>query len=123
VQKWADQHPIVSAVDRALSHGGVRVIALLRLSPLISSTIVNWVLGVTRVTLRDFAIGSMLGVLPGTLAYVYIGSGLKKASEIGMEREPDPVQRALFWGGLVATLAVVWVVSKLAKRELLKELK
>lgn len=122
VQPWADGMPIVAAVDRALSSGGVRVIALLRLSPLISSTIVNWVLGVTRVSLRDFAIGSALGVIPGTLAYAYIGSGLKAAAEITTEHDGGPAEKVLFWAGLLATLAVVHVVGKLAKRELTRAL-
>jgi uncharacterized membrane protein YdjX (TVP38/TMEM64 family) len=122
VQAWADQRPLVAALDRALSGGGVRVIMLLRLSPLISSTLVNWLLGLTRVRLRDFALGSALGVLPGTLVYAYIGSGLKQASEIVAEHDAQPHQRALFWLGLLATLAVVFVISRLARRELLREL-
>jgi uncharacterized membrane protein YdjX (TVP38/TMEM64 family) len=88
----------------------------------ISSTIVNWALGVTRVTLRDFVVGSALGVLPSTLAYAYIGSGLSKASEIVAERGSTPFQKALFWFGLGATVLCVAVVSRLAKRELLREL-
>lgn len=122
VQGWADRHVLVAAVDRALSRGGMRVIVLLRLSPIISSTVVNWALGVTRVSLRDFTLGTALGIVPSTLAYAYIGSGLKAASEIIAERAPDPIQTMLFWFGLAATLGCVVVVSRLARRELLGEI-
>jgi uncharacterized membrane protein YdjX (TVP38/TMEM64 family) len=103
VQAVADRYPVFTAVDRALSSGGMRVIVLLRLSPLISSTVVNWLLGLTRVTLRDFAIGSALGIIPSTLAYTYLGSGLSAAREIFSERKEDPFHTALLVLGLIAT--------------------
>jgi uncharacterized membrane protein YdjX (TVP38/TMEM64 family) len=118
VQGWADRRPALLAIDRALAGGGLRIIVLLRLSPLISSTVVNWLLGVTRVSYRDFLLGSALGVLPGTLAYAYIGSGLEAARQIVADRPEAAYQRWLFWAGMAATLACVAVVSRLARREL-----
>ena len=83
---------------------GRRIVFLLRLSPVFPFNLLNYALGLTRVRLWDYAVAS-LGMLPGTLLYVYSG---KVVGEVAALAGGGEVQRGagyyLSWGvGLVAT--------------------
>ena len=47
---------------------------MLRLIPVIPHSLANYALGLTRVTLGAYALGSLLGQLPLTIAYVDFGA-------------------------------------------------
>lgn len=74
---WVEQRvaadPRFAAIDRAIASQGGRIVFLLRLSPLFPFSLLNYALGLTRVRFRDYMIAS-LGMLPGTVLYVYYGS-------------------------------------------------
>eukprot|EP00957_Ditylum_brightwellii_P169658 12913284-Ditylum_brightwellii.AAC.1 len=53
---------------------GLRIIVLLRLSPLVPYNVLNYVCGVTSVSFRDYAIAGMIGIIPGCFLYVLLGS-------------------------------------------------
>jgi uncharacterized membrane protein YdjX (TVP38/TMEM64 family) len=55
--------PRVAAIDRAVSGQGRRVVFLLRLSPLVPFNVLNYALGLSRVRLTDYLLGSA-GMLP-----------------------------------------------------------
>ena len=63
--------PVVGKLER----GGWRAVAALRLIPVIPHSLANYALGLTRVPLRAYALGSLLGQLPLTIAYVDLGAG------------------------------------------------
>ena len=62
--------PIVGAVER----GGWRAVAVLRLIPVIPHSLANYALGLTRLPLAASSLGSLLGQLPLTIAYVDLGA-------------------------------------------------
>ena len=64
----------VQAVDEAVGQDGFRVVALLRLSPLLPFALSNYVYGVSSVALPSYVAASWLGMLPGTLWFVVAGS-------------------------------------------------
>jgi uncharacterized membrane protein YdjX (TVP38/TMEM64 family) len=109
-----------SAVDAAVGAQGFRVVLLLRLSPLFPFNLLNYTLGLTRVRLRDFVLASLPGMFPGTLLYVYLGSLVTSVSQLTSGQRPDsgPWGRILFWGGLVATVAVTVLITRIARRAL-----
>ena len=109
-----------SAVDAAVGAQGFRVVLLLRLSPLFPFNLLNYALGLTRVRLRDFVLASIPGMFPGTLLYVYLGSLVTSVSQLTSGQRPDsgPWGRVLFWGGLVATVAVTLLMTRIARRAL-----
>lgn len=117
--------PRFAAVDRAVGREGFRIVLLLRLSPLFPFTLLNYALGLTRVRLRDFVIASWVGMLPGTVLYVYLGSLLTSATELaaGAVRTDSSATRALYWGGLAATVAAAWLVTRTARRALRRSLR
>ena len=63
--------PVVGTVER----GGWRAVAVLRLIPVIPHSLANYALGLTQLPLAPYALGSLLGQLPLTIAYVDLGAG------------------------------------------------
>lgn len=123
LRAWVAQRltrrPRLLALDRALAAGGLRVVILLRLSPVIPSTLSNYVLGASRVMLTDFVLGSGLGTLPSTVLYTYVGSGLHATvALLSGTRTRHPGEYALMAVGLLATTALVWLLMVRARREL-----
>ena len=69
------------ALDRALIKHGIKLIAMLRLSPFSPFTALNYALGTTSCSFYDFMIGSIAMVV-NTFVFVFIGCGLKDISQI-----------------------------------------
>lgn len=112
--------PRFAAIDRAIGESGFKLVLLLRLSPLFPFNLLNYALGLTRVSLRDYLAASVVGMLPGTVLYVYLGSIVTSASELsGGGRGPAGApQTILYWGGLAATVIVTVLVTRIARRAL-----
>lgn len=64
----------LSKVDERLSDHGLRAVIVLRLIPVLPFTLVNYCAGLTSVNRRDYALGTLIGMLPGTVVFVAIGA-------------------------------------------------
>lgn len=122
VERRVAGNPRFARLDRAIGEQGRKVVFLLRLSPVIPFNLLNYALGVTRVRLADYVLASV-GMIPGTLLYVYYG---KVAGEVAALAGGTAMERgAGYYGvltlGLVATVAVTVVVSRMARRALNEE--
>ena len=110
--------PKFEAIDRAVGEGGWRVVALLRLSPLVPFNVQNYVYGITRIGFWPCVLASWAAMLPGTFLYVYLGhvgrAGIEAASGGGAGR--SPAEWALIAVGLIATVVVTVYVGRLARR-------
>lgn len=117
-------NPRFEAVDAAVGKGGFKIVLLLRLSPIFPFTLLNYALGLTRVRLRDYVLASFIGMLPGTVLYVYVGSLVTTAAQLFSGERPStgPAAQVLFWVGLLATIVVVVAVTRIARRALDREL-
>lgn len=112
--------PRFDAVDRAIGEQGRRIVFLLRLSPVFPYNLLNYALGLTRVGTLDYVIASV-GMLPGTLLYVYYGKVIGDVAKLAAE-DAAPDQGFAYYAvlvlGLAATIAVTAVVTRLARRAL-----
>jgi len=69
--------------------------------------------------LRSYVFASWIGMMPGTLLYVYIGSLLGDIAALGAgSRTRSPAEWAFYALGLCATIAVTIYVTRLARRAL-----
>jgi len=115
-----ERHPRFRAVDSAISEGGWKVVAMLRLTPVVPFSISNYLFGLTAIRFAPYVLASWLFMLPGGFMYVYFGhvgrAGLAAASGAG------PGSGALTWTmrvvALVATVAVIVYVTSRARRAL-----
>jgi len=119
VARWAAADPRFAALDAAIGDDGLKLVILVRLSPLIPFNVLNYALGLTRVRLRDYALGSFLGMLPVTVLYVYIGSLAGQVVSLARgTAQGGPLGHAVSALGLAATIAVTVYVTRLARRAL-----
>ena len=119
VARWAASDPRFAALDAAIGEDGLKLVILVRLSPLIPFNVLNYALGLTRVRLRDYALGSFVGLLPVTLLYVYVGSVAGQLASMARGTATGgPVRQAVSAIGLAATIAVTIYVTRLARRAL-----
>jgi uncharacterized membrane protein YdjX (TVP38/TMEM64 family) len=111
--------PRFAAVDEAVAQEGWKIVGLTRLSPVFPFNLLNYAFGITRVKLRHYVPASWLGMLPGTVLYVYIGSLAGDLATLGAEgRARTPQEWAFYVVGLLATAAVTIQVTRLARRAL-----
>jgi uncharacterized membrane protein YdjX (TVP38/TMEM64 family) len=109
-----------SAIDRAVGNEGLKIVLLTRLSPIFPFNLLNYGLGITGVALKDYVLGSV-GMIPGTIMYVYIGSLAGSIATIGGATQPDanPIaQWTIRIIGFIATVAVTLYVTKIARKAL-----
>ena len=109
-------------IDKAVSKEGLKIVLLVRLSPLFPFNLLNYAFGITSVSFQDYLIGSV-GMIPGTIMYVYLGSLVGDIALIGSKNQPGNI--ILHWViqimGLIATIAVTVYVTKIAKKALKDE--
>jgi uncharacterized membrane protein YdjX (TVP38/TMEM64 family) len=118
-----ERDPRFAAIDTAIGRQGFRIVALLRLSPVFPFNVLNYALGLTQVRLRDFVLGSFVGMLPGTFMYVYLGSLVTNVGALTSGGASGGfAQQILYWAGLAATIVVTVVVTRIARRALRESL-
>lgn len=89
---------------------GAKLVFLLRLSPLVPFSILNYLLGLTSVSLRGYTLASVVGMVPGILLYTHLGASLGSLSELGTGVSFGGGW--LFWMGLAATLLVTIILGR-----------
>lgn len=73
IQDKVGKYPILSVIDKVMSKDGLFIMCLLRLSPLIPFSALNYIIATTNLKLRDYLL-ALFAMLPGTAAYVFIGT-------------------------------------------------
>lgn len=119
IEDYAKKNPRFQAIDEAIGKNGWKIIGLLRLSPLIPFNLSNYFYGITAVSLKAYVAISAVGMIPGTLLYAYLGA-IGKAGISGEKTQHSSAQYILLGVGLVATIAVTVLVSRIAKNALKK---
>jgi len=115
VESLARRNPKFGAVDRAIAKNGWKVVALLRLSPLIPFSISNYLYGLTAVRFVPYVAASWAAMLPATVLYVALGAA---GASLGAGRPKSPWEWVLLGAGLAATVAVTVILSRVARGEL-----
>lgn len=64
----------VARLDELVRRRGLAAVIGVRLIPVIPFTAINYGAGLTAVRRRDYALGTALGIIPGTVAYVALGA-------------------------------------------------
>lgn len=112
--------PRFRAIDDAVGYQGFKIVLLTRLSPVFPFNLLNYAYGVTRVSFRDYLLASWIGMLPGTVMYVYFGTlagGLARV--LAGDAGPGSTTRGvvLLVGGAIAVGVTVFI-TRVARRAL-----
>ncbi|CAH8253251.1 unnamed protein product [Arabidopsis lyrata] len=117
ILKLVEDNKKFLAIDKAIGENGFRVVTLLRLSPLLPFSLGNYLYGLTSVKFVPYVLGSWLGMLPGSWAYVSAGAFgraiIQEESNVGL---PGGNGQLLTLGvGLLVTALAATYVTGLAK--------
>lgn len=107
VERYAG--PRINRVSARLARSGIVAVAIVRLLPLAPFSIVNVIAGTTQIRLRDFLIGTAIGLMPGIVVTVVFVDRVTAAV-----RQPGWVTFLL----LALVAAAIVGVSLFAKRKL-----
>jgi uncharacterized membrane protein YdjX (TVP38/TMEM64 family)/membrane-associated phospholipid phosphatase len=113
VETAARRSAIFSAVQAAVEKDGWKIVALLRMSPLLPSGMKSYFLGLTRLGLADYLSASIAGMAPGMLLKVYVG-----AAGRGAFVEGGPLNWTIFGAGAAATVALAVLLGREARKRL-----
>jgi uncharacterized membrane protein YdjX (TVP38/TMEM64 family) len=115
VARRIEGHEKFAAIDRAVAAEGWKVVFLTRLSPVFPFTLLNYAFGLSQVKVGHYVLASWIGMLPGTVMYVYLGS-LAQAASGGRSRTTG--EWILYGVGLLATVGVTLFVTRIARKAL-----
>ncbi|MEW5860827.1 MAG: TVP38/TMEM64 family protein [Cyanobacteriota bacterium] len=121
VSKQIENNPKFKAIDQAVAKEGLKIVLLTRLSPVFPFNLLNYSFGITQVSLKDYFLAS-IGMIPGTIMYVYIGSLAGSIATIGAVQPKNPETEIAQWVirvvGFIATVAVTIYVTRIARKAL-----
>ena len=107
------------SLDRAIGERGFFVVLLTRLSPLFPYNLLNYAWGISSVRLSRYVLASWMGMIPGTLLYVYLGAAASDISQLFSAAPGEAFgQEWLFIVGLAATAVLVILIARLATKNL-----
>jgi uncharacterized membrane protein YdjX (TVP38/TMEM64 family) len=107
----------LAQINRAVAESGWKIVAITRLPPISPFSIVNYAYGLTAVALRDYVIGTAIGIIPGTTAYIYFGTILGDIAQT-RQHTRTPLEWGIYIFGFVATIGVCIYLVHIAKRAL-----
>src|SRR5579864_4966614 len=108
-----------ATIDHAVANEGWKIVLLTRLSPVFPFTLLNYAFGLTRVKLSHYVLASWVGMIPGTVMYVYLGSLVNVGAG---HRQRTTGEWVLYAVGLLATVVVTVFVTRLAKGALARKI-
>lgn len=114
VERTIEGNTKLKAIDDAVDDEGWRIVALLRLSPLVPFNLQNYVFGATSVGFWPYLLATLFGIMPGVLLYVWIGSLGGMAGGGGT----STLKWTFFAVGIVATGIVTWLIGRKAREKL-----
>lgn len=118
VTRWAEGNPKFRSLDQAIGTQGFKMVLLTRLSPVFPFVLLNYFLGLTTVRTPSYVLANLIGMLPGTFLFVYIGAAARDAIAGEMTAGAQFYQQIMKFVGLLATIAVVVLVTRMARRAL-----
>ena len=112
-ERAAKRDKAFKAVDAAVKRDPVTVVALLRMSPVLPSGLKSYFLGLTSIEPIRYVVASALGMLPGNALKVWVGQAGYDALKGG-----SPEKWAVLALGVAATIAVAFIVGRMARKRL-----
>ena len=117
VKKMVNQNTRLKQLDTGVMKSGFKFVFLIRLSPAFPFTLFNYSFGSTGVRFGDYILATWLGMIPGTIMYVYIGSIITEIAQIASGNlslsNTISYYKAL---GLIAAVAAIIYISRSAYR-------
>jgi uncharacterized membrane protein YdjX (TVP38/TMEM64 family) len=101
-QEWVQVRsgPRLQAVMRSVDADGWQFVAFVRLVPIFPYSVMNYLLGLTRIPFHHYLVATVVFMAPSTVVYTYVGH----ASRAAIAGDTDNLYYALIALGLLATM-------------------
>lgn len=130
VRLWIRKYPLFDAIDIASAEHGLRIMAMLYLTPILPLGPVAYMCGTTSMALHHFVLAKV-AALPLMMLYVFIGAstgtlmqhtgGVGETNDVPMSREQVQQieeNRTLIVGCIILSLLSITFISHYIKKEL-----
>ena len=114
IECLAARRPRLGNLDARIARDGWKLVCLLRVSPIMPFSATSLALGLSAVSLRDYAIGT-LASLPALFGYVFVGT-LADTSLSAWAAGASTVRLVLLGIGVLATLVLVLRLGQIAMK-------
>jgi uncharacterized membrane protein YdjX (TVP38/TMEM64 family) len=110
IEAMAANNPKFRALDRAIAREGGKIVFLIRLAPVFPFAYINFAFGLTGVRLLSYVIATFFGIIPVTLAFVYIADAATRTATVDMSTTRLVINIA----GVVVAIVVTAFVTRIA---------
>jgi uncharacterized membrane protein YdjX (TVP38/TMEM64 family) len=123
VRKWIRKYPLFDAIDVASEQHGLRIMAMLYLTPILPLGPVSYMCGTTSMALHHFVLAKV-AALPLMCLYVIIGAStgtlIHKNDEMLSAEQVQAIEenQALIVGGIVLSMLSIACITHYIKKEL-----
>eukprot|EP00538_Stauroneis_constricta_P009145 CAMPEP_0119564364 /NCGR_PEP_ID=MMETSP1352-20130426/26736_1 /TAXON_ID=265584 /ORGANISM="Stauroneis constricta, Strain CCMP1120" /LENGTH=396 /DNA_ID=CAMNT_0007613117 /DNA_START=179 /DNA_END=1369 /DNA_ORIENTATION=- len=134
VRKWVRNYPIFDAIDTAASENGMKIMAMLYLTPVLPLGLVSYMCGTTSMKLHAFTVAKIAS-LPLYLIYTFLGASAHAFIKKGAAENDTPSMvsasdqakqleenESLIIGGIVLSIVMMTLITRTIKRELMNVL-
>jgi uncharacterized membrane protein YdjX (TVP38/TMEM64 family) len=112
IERWAANNRKFLAVDRAIAREGAKIVVLVRMAAVFPFLFVNYAFGLTGIRPVPYIVSTFIGILPGTIAFVYLGAA---GAAVATQNRTKTIITIV---GVVIAFAVSIFVGRIAKRAL-----
>ncbi len=103
-EKVLPKYPRLEEFDKRIAQNGLATVIAIRLIPVFPFNVINYLLGITSLKTKDYIVGSAIGLLPGTAAFVYLGNALGALSPINIA------------GAIIGLVVLTYIGKKIEKK-------
>jgi uncharacterized membrane protein YdjX (TVP38/TMEM64 family) len=117
VSQLCTKYAIFQALDLALQQNGLKILVLLRLSPVIPFNAINYMAGVTAVSFRNFVL-ALFAILPGISMLVFLGASAGSLADSASKGQDPTVIIIVVVVGSVSGILAICLISRYARNAL-----
>lgn len=117
VRSLSEKYDVLEAFDTAFEEKGLRIMLLLRLSPIVPYNVLNYISGLTSISLWHYTI-ALIAILPGTTLYVFLGASAGSLADTANRAEDSTVTIIIVVVGVILGIGAVAMTSYYAKKQL-----
>ncbi len=122
IEKRIENNPRFMTLDHAIHGSGFKIVLLVRLAVMVPYNILNYAFGLTKVYLRDYALGTALGSVPMISLYVFVGTTVTNLRSLTSQAEDFAGDWRVILAEIIAVVIVLLVITRFASRALAREL-
>jgi uncharacterized membrane protein YdjX (TVP38/TMEM64 family) len=100
------------ALDRAIASEGMKIVFLVRLAVVFPFTYINYAFGLTAIPLGRYVLGTFLGIIPATAAFVFASSAATRAAT----GQTSSITKIVYIAGGVVAIIVSVLIGRIATR-------